>query len=265
MVVDCHTHIKDAGDDAEVSGHLAAAETVDKCFVLPLPGASSALINNNLSGYVCSYADRMVGFAFVDPTRDGTGTDDLSSATARLGLAGAVLYCCECGFHPAHSRAMRFYESAQQLGVPVFFHNGGRLEPRAILGYAQPFLLDEVAGQFGDLKIVIGDMGRPFIEQTFAVIAKHPNVYADLRIHPNRVWQVYNVVMAAHERGVMDKLLFGSGFPAGSPGACMEALLGFNKLMADTSLPTVPRGSIRNIIERDTLEVLGLKGKPADA
>ena len=57
----------------------------------------------------------------------------------------------------------------------------------------------------------------------------------------------------------MDKLLFGSGFPSSNAGQCIETLLGFNMLLADTNLPTVPRGSIQNIIERDTLAILGLK------
>jgi hypothetical protein len=30
-------------------------------------------------------------------------------------------------------------------------------------------------------------------------------------------------------------------------------------LLADTKLPTVPRASIRNVIERDSLELLGLE------
>ena len=59
----------------------------------------------------------------------------------------------------------------------------------------------------------------------------------------------------------MDKLLFGSGFPSGNAGQCIETLLGLNMLLADTNLPTVPRGSIRNIIERNTLELLGIKEK----
>jgi len=67
------------------------------------------------------------------------------------------------------------------------------------------------------------------------------------------------MVVAAYEQGVMDKLLFGSGFPSGNAGACMETLLGFNKLLGDTNLPTVPHGEIRSIIERDTLELLGIK------
>ena len=56
----------------------------------------------------------------------------------------------------------------------------------------------------------------------------------------------------------MDKLLFGSGFPLGNAGECIETLLGFNMLLADTQLPTVPRASIRNVIERDSLELLGI-------
>jgi len=155
---------------------------------------------------------------------------------------------------------MRFYESAQELSLPVFFHNGGHaLGPEAVLDYAQPYLLDEVAREFSALKIVIGTMGIPFVEQTLSMVAKHKNVYADLTIRPSSVWQVYNMVSAAHECGVMDKLLFGSGFPFSKAGECMETLLGFNKLLADTNLPTVPRGNIRNIIERDTLELLGIK------
>jgi len=87
---------------------------------------------------------------------------------------------------------------------------------------------------------------------------KHKNVYADLTIQPSNIWQVYNMVVAAYERGVMDKLLFGSGFPFSKAGECIETLLGFNTLLADTNLPTVPRGTIRNVIERDTLDILGI-------
>lgn len=201
----------------------------------------------------------MVGFAVVEPGKDKVGLNDLESIQEKLGLKGVVLHCSARGFHPAHSSAMRFYESAQELGIPVFFHNtGDAIGADAVMEYVQPYLLDEVAREFAELKIIIGSMGVPFVEQTLAMVAKHKNVYADLTIRPKSIWQTYNVVIAAHEHGVMDKLLFGSGFPAGDPGQCMERLLGFNMLLADTNLPTVPRGSIRNIIERDTLRLLGI-------
>lgn len=259
MIVDCHTHINCAAENIEASEHLAATETVDICIVLAASEGPSQEVNKKLSEYINRHKEKMIGFAVVEPTKDKISVKNLATLTDKLGLKGVVLYCSQCGFHPAHSRAMKFYESAQELGLPVFFHNGGALGPEAVLDYAQPYLLDEVAREFSTLKIVIGTMGSPFVEQTLSMVAKHKNVYADLTIRPSNVWQVYNTVTAAHECGVMDKLLFGSGFPFGKAKECIETLLSFNKLLADTNLPTVPRGNIQNIVERDTLEVLGIK------
>ncbi|MBN2270921.1 MAG: amidohydrolase family protein [Sedimentisphaerales bacterium] len=266
MIVDCHTHIDFSVNDVDVSEHLAAAETVDVCFVLGRGGGPSEEVNENLAEYVEKHKAKMVGFAVVDPPNDKVGLANVRPIQEKLGLEGAVLYCSASGFHPTHSRAMRFYESAAELGMPVFFHNWEAVSSReAILEYAQPYLLDEVARSFPELKMIVGGMGVPFMEQTFALVAKHANVYADLTVRPSSVWQVYNTVVAANERGVMAKLLFGSGFPLGRAQQCIETLLGFNKLLADTNLPTVPRDKIRTIVEGETLKVLGIGGKIAEA
>ena len=265
MIVDCHTHINCAADDVEISEHLAATETVDRCIVLADSNGPSEEVNKRLAEYVNKYKEKMVGFAVIDPIKDKISVNKLKPIRDKLELQGAVLHCCAKGLHPSHSRAMRFYESAQELGFPVFFHNGhGVLGTDDVLNYAQPYHLDEVAREFSALKIIIGNMGMPFIEQTLSMVAKHKNVYADLTIRPSNVWQTYNTVVAAYECSVMDKLLFGSGFPLGNAGECIETLLGFNMLLADTNLPTVPRGSIRNIIERNTLELLGIKDKSTE-
>jgi len=246
MMVDCHTHVDFSADEVGVSEHLTAAETVDVCIVLAQGEGTSDAINKKLSDYVRKHKSKMVGFAIVDPEEDRVNVGNVRPLKEKLGLEGAVLYCAACGFHPTHSRAMRFYESALELDMPVFFHNWEAVSSReAILEYAQPYLLDEVARVYPDLKIIIGGMGAPFVEQTLALVAKHENVYADLTVRPSSVWQVYNTVVAAYEHGVMDKLLFGSGFPLGMAGQCIETLLGFNMLLADTNLPTVPRGKIR--------------------
>ncbi len=259
MIVDCHTHIRSL-NEIDTAEHLAAAETVDACIVLASPDHPHDEANRKLAGYLDQHRDRMVGLAVVDPTQDRIDEKSLVSRTEKLGFRGLVLYCSLCGFHPTHSRAMRLYAAVQEMGLPVFFHNGSHsLDAGAILEYTQPYLLDEVARSFPELRIVIGNMGVPFVEQTLSMAAKHENVYADLTIRPSKVWQTYNIVVAAHERNVMDKLVFGSGFPLGNAGECIEALLGFNMLLADTKLPTVPRGSIRSVIERDSLELLGIR------
>ncbi|MHC4507632.1 MAG: amidohydrolase family protein [Planctomycetota bacterium] len=265
MIVDCHTHINLAADDAETSEHFAAAETVDGCIVLATANGPSEEINKKLAQYANKHKEKMVGFAVLQPSKEKVNASTLKHLVEKLGLKGVVLYCSACGFHPAHSRAMRFYESVQELALPVFFHNAGdTVGPQAVLEYTQPHLLDEVAREFPELKMVIGNMGAPFIEQTLLMVSRHKNVYADLTIQPKNVWQTYNMVVAAHEYGVMDKLLFGSGFPSGSAGQCIETLLGFNMLLADTNLPTVPRGSIRSVIERDTLGLLGIETRSTE-
>ncbi len=259
MIVDCHTHVRSLGE-VDTSEHLTAVETVDACIVLASPDDSHETVNRKLSEYMERNKTRMVGFAVVDPTQDRIDEKSLQSQVEKLNLRGFVVYCSLCGFHPVHSRAMRFYAAVQEMGLPIFFHNSSHtLRAGAILEYAQPYLLDEVARAFPELKMVIGNMGVPFIEQTLSMVSKHEHVFADLTIRPGKVWQTYNIVVAAYERDVMDKLLFGSGFPQAHAGECIETLLGFNMLLADTQLPTVPRASIRNVIERDSLELLGIR------
>jgi predicted TIM-barrel fold metal-dependent hydrolase len=259
MIVDCHTHINFEAGDIAKSEHLAAAQTVDACIVLATLDRQCEENNKKLSEYVGKYKEKMVGFGVLIPGEDKANVNSLKTIKEKLGLKGVVLYCSACGMHPAHSSAMRFYELSQELGMPVFFHNSSSTKKtEAILNYTQPYLLDEVAREFPDLKIIIANMGVPFVEQTISMISKHQNVYADLTIKPRNVWQTYNTVVAAYEQEVMDKLLFGSGFPSGNAGQCIETLLGLNMLLADTNLPTVPRGSIRNIIERNAFELLGI-------
>ena len=259
MIVDSHTHVRSL-DAVDTSAHLAAVEAVDACVVLAACAGPRDEANRKLAEYVGQHREKMVGFGVVDPTQERLNDKSLVFLTEKLGLRGLVLYCSMAGFHPAHSQAMRFYAAVREAGLPVFFHNGSHaLSAEAILEYAQPYLLDEVARAYPELKMVIGNMGVPFIEQTLSMVSKHENVFADLTIRPSKIWQTYNIVVAAHERSVMDKLLFGSGFPASKASECMETLLGFNMLLADTKLPTVPRGSIRNVIERDSLEFLGIE------
>jgi hypothetical protein len=76
---------------------------------------------------------------------------------------------------------------------------------------------------------------------------------------PTNGWQVYRTVIAAYEQDVMDKLIFGSAFPAARAQDCIEALLGFNGPVKEAGLPTVPRNLIQDIIERNTLQQLGIE------
>lgn len=258
MIVDCHTHLQCLERGLLLEEHAAACEKVDGCFVMAGLSGDRAAANRELADYVRTQP-KAYGFAVMNPAEDPVRFKAVKAMTADQGLSGIVLYCAEDQFHPTHSRALRLYEAAQELGLVVYFHNCPPYSPQAVLDYGRPWLLDEVARTFDSLKIIVGRMGMPFAEQTNSLLVKHANVYADLSIHPQRVWQVYNLVMNAYEAGIMDKLLFGSGFPYAEPDVCIEMLLGFNKLLAHSHLPQVPREKLRSVVERDSLALLGLK------
>ncbi len=260
MIVDCHTHLdfQNDNDGSLLSEFAESSENVDSSIILANLSDDVEQANVQLVESLQKQSHPFVGFGIVNPLTIDRKFN-LDASIVKQGLKGIVMYCCEHAFHPCHSRAMIVYEQAEQLGLPVFFHSGQDLPARSIFDYAQPVLLDEIARTFSDLKIIVGNMGHPFTEQTIVLLRKHPNVYGDLTIYPGHVWQVYNTVLRAHESGVMSKLVFGSGFPTGRANQCIETLLGFNKMLGDTNLPVVPRGEIRNIIERDSLTLLGIQ------
>jgi hypothetical protein len=260
MIIDCHTHIAEPGTEAQRQVWIGDSEAIESAVVLAHPevGKDCGRLNRELSQYMKRH-EKDIGFGIVDPVGERTDIRDLRAIRDDLELPGIVMYCPNFRCHPAHSKAMVVYEAAQDLGMPVFFHNCGPMGPRAVMDFAQPYMVDEVAREFPDLKMIIGCMGEPFVSQTLVLIGKHKNVYADLTVTPKRAWSVYNMVVSAYEYDVMEKLVFGSGYPAGNPGECIETLLGFNKLLGDTKLPSVPRGSIRDVVLRDALGVLGLR------
>jgi predicted TIM-barrel fold metal-dependent hydrolase len=127
------------------------------------------------------------------------------------------------------------------------------------LEYAQPVLLDEVAREFADLKIIIAHLGYPWVSETIVLLAKHANVYSDVSWLLHHPWEAYQALLGAYHHGVMDKLLFGSGFPYTSAANCIETLYSINHMVQGTNLPVIPRDQLRGIVERDALEVLGIR------
>lgn len=257
MIIDCHTHINCPSSEIDTTEYRDACSKVDSCLVLAVGRGDGFEVSRELSTHLVNQPN-LIGFATLNPIMDSVALTDVKAATTDLGLKGLVLYCSGGKFHPTDSRAMRLYEAAAELKLPIFFHNVSTFNSDSVLDYAQPYLLDEVAREFPTLKIVIGTMGLPFLAQTLCMLSKHENVYADLTISPHKKWEVYNLVVTAYEAGVMDKLLFGSGYPIARPDSCIETLLGFNMLLANTNLPGVPREEIRGVVERDTLNLLGI-------
>ncbi|MEM2904191.1 MAG: amidohydrolase family protein, partial [Candidatus Bathyarchaeia archaeon] len=120
-------------------------------------------------------------------------------------------------------------------------------------------LLERVALAFPDLRIVIAHMGHPWERDTIVLIRKQPNVYADISALFYRPWQFYNTLVLCDEYGQLHKLFFGSDYPVTTPQESIEKIRRINAQVEGTSLPRVPHEALEEIINRDSLSILGVK------
>jgi predicted TIM-barrel fold metal-dependent hydrolase len=243
---------------ADESHHLEAADPVDKAIVLAFKSSylKTEIPNRFVAEYVRRHASKLIGFAGIDPY-DLDWMEELRVAQDELHLKGVVVSPSLQNFHPSDTRAMRLYAECARRGMPVLFEQTHR-QPGAKMEYSQPMLLDEVAREFPELRIVIARLGHPWIHQTVVLLGKHPNMYANVAGLLPQPWLSYSALLAAHEYGVIHKLLFGSDFPYRSPASCIEALYSLNQFSHASTLSPIPREQLRGVVERDALQLLGI-------
>lgn len=282
MIVDCHTHVhkypghlsdefvheaqarsraKPVEVDANVTAerHWKAMAGVDKVIVLGMRAFHSGIMvpNEYVADYASQHPEKVIGFAGVDPAHDNV-RQTLEVAVDKLNLRGVKLGPVYQNLHPTDKRIMEVYEFCEARKLPIMIHQGTTFPRVAPLKYSLPLLLEDVAFQFPNLRMVIAHLGHPWVEDTLVLIRKQPNLYADLSALHYRTWQFYNSLILAKEYGVLGKVLFGTDYPYTSPEATIEALRNFNKLVEGTNLPRLEDEDIENIIHSPTLELLGL-------
>lgn len=279
-MIDCHTHVGIAdlhmggefmadarrawGPDLQMGTtleqHWEAVQAVEHAVVLAFaaPAVGFVVPNDYVAAYVAEHREKLIGFASVDP-RDPDAPAELHDAIANLGLEGLKLGPIYQHFDPLDERAFAVYEVAQQLRLPVIWHQGTTFVRNAPLEWARPLTLDAVARHFPHLRIVIAHLGHPWMEEAMATIRKHPSLFADISALESRPWQYYNGLVAAVEYGVQDKILFGTDYPFSTVERTLAGLRGINRLVEGTPLPKIPDDVVEAIIERPTLELLGLR------
>jgi predicted TIM-barrel fold metal-dependent hydrolase len=292
MIVDCHTHIWQSPDQlgqadlgevsrqsrprtprlspggkslwrtmpaADPEHHWTQSGTVDKSIVLGFKSRylRAEIPNRFVSEYVNRNPEKLIGFAGIDPT-EPSARAEVRTAKIDLRLRGITISPANQDFHPSDSRAMKVYEECEDLGMPIVVHPVGHFTEQSKLEFARPYLFDEVARTFPKLRLVIAQMGQPWVDEMIVLLGKHHNVFADVSGLIARPWQAYNALISAYQYGVIDKLLFGSDFPYTNATDCIETLYSMNQLAQGTNLPVVPREALRGIVERDTLHLLGL-------
>jgi uncharacterized protein len=223
---------------------------------LTSPHLGMSIPNEHIAAYVEHGRGSTVGFASVDPN-DPQAVDKLRYAVETLGLQGLKLSPPYQNFHPHSEEAERVFRAAAELGVPLMFHQGAVFMPRGVLEVANPVLLDKVAREYPEMKIIVAHAGQPWFTETVALMYKHRNVFADLSARFHRPWQLHNILLAAIDYKVADRILFGTDFPVLRPDFCVETLRAINDRTAGR-LPPIPAELVEQILYERPLSLLGL-------
>ena len=280
MIIDAHTHIigrehiTEKAKQEKIRGvsnpvalwlsepetHYAATKRADKVIVLGLYAPFSGIVvpNDYVAEYIQKDPQRLIGFMSVDPHDSGC-VREIERSQRELGLKGIKLGPIYQDFDPSDRElAYPVYEKASELNLPIMFHMGTTFTRDSKLKYSQPILLEDVAHDFPDLKMVIAHLGHPWEADTIVLIRKQPNVFADISALYYRPWQLYNSLRLATEYQVMDKLIFGTDFPFTT---LEDSLTGLNKiceLAEKANLPPIEKADINAIVHRDTMKMLGI-------
>jgi predicted TIM-barrel fold metal-dependent hydrolase len=225
---------------------------IDEPYIVPTPA-----VNDETAAFVHAYPEKYIGFVTVHP-HDPGALEEIERGTQELGFKGVKLGLNYQNVNPLGPEAFRIYDYAQAHGLPILFHQGTSPVRFADIDSAHPRHTDRIAMAFPELKIIMAHIGHPWQVDALVVARKHPNVWADVSGSVLRPWGHWNAMRMATEWGVLDKLLFGSDFPASTPEETMARLRAVNDPIRGTSLPPVPEDKIEEIIHRDSLALLGL-------
>lgn len=172
MLIDAHLHLSGREsadgvlrslDEAAVDVAVLLAPFLTDPYTLAEP-ASLRAGNAHLAALVRGHADRLVGFAVVNPLHP-SAADDLEHAATRLGLRGLKLV--PSGWYPYDDCAHRVYERAAALGLPVLFHSGIFIDGRSGR-FCRPAFYEAVREHPG-LRVTLAHLGWPWCDEANAV------------------------------------------------------------------------------------------------
>ncbi len=171
-------------------------------------------VNDWAARYARHAPDRLIPFGSVhprfceDPAGEVERLRELGIRALKVHPPHQLIYPNE--YRNGLPRQAEIYERAQALGMPVMFHTGTSIFPRARNKYGQPIFLDDLIVDFPKLKIIMAHGGRPlWMNEAFFLLRRSENVYLDISSIPPQNLLEYFPRLAE----IADRTMFGSDWP----------------------------------------------------
>jgi predicted TIM-barrel fold metal-dependent hydrolase len=211
--------------------------------------------NEEIAELARDNADIMIPFASIDPHKGKMAAREARELIANHGVRGFKFHPPLQDFHPADRMAYPLYEVIAEHRMPAIFHTGHSGMGTGLPGgggvrlkWGQPILVDDVAVDFPQMKIVLAHPGWPWTDESLSMALHKENVFIDLsgwspKYFPKQIVQYANTQLR-------HKMLFGSDFPLITPDKWIEAAQGVG--FRDEVLPM--------ILKDNAARLLGLAG-----
>lgn len=178
-----------------------------------------------VAGYCRAAPKRFSGLAGVDPFRGMEQLRDLEVAVKELGFVGAHSYPHWFSLPPDAAQWYPIYAKCCELDIPIMMQVGQNLiyqKDMRLPSVARPILLDRIAIDFPELRLIGIHVGIPWAEEMIAMAWKHENVFIGIDAYAPRHLPA-SVVRYMDSYGA-DKVLFGTDWPVIDPRRAMSEL-----------------------------------------
>lgn len=172
-------------------------------------------VNDWIADFTKAHRDRLLPVGSVNPLHEIHAWDEVRRVLD-LGIRMIKIHPPHQLFSPNAYRGQLWqladvYHECEERGVPVMFHTGTSVFPKARNVFADPMPIDDVAVDFPRLKIILAHAGRPLHGETaFFLARRHPNVFVDISGIPPR--SLLRHFPRLSELG--SKVLWGTDWPA---------------------------------------------------
>jgi uncharacterized protein len=174
-------------------------------------------VNDWIANFTRGHRDRLIAVGSVNPLHEMDVRGEIRRVLD-LGIGMIKIHPPHQLFAPNGYRGelwplAEIYRECEERRVPVMFHTGTSVFPRARNVFADPMPIDDVAIDFPRLPIILAHAGRPLYGETAAFLARrHANVRLDISGIPPKALLRYVPRVA----DLADKVLWGTDWP--SPG-----------------------------------------------
>lgn len=126
------------------------------------------------------WPDRLRAVVWTDPTQTSIvrALADLEALVRNYPVCGFKMEAFALWRDPTDRVFYPLYAKCAELGIALQTQVGGT-GPLYPSRTGQPLLIDEIALDFPELKIVCGHVGSPWVDEMIHVAWKHPNVFID--------------------------------------------------------------------------------------